>query len=150
MTLCQRNLNLATSLRCYADSVPHEHSMPADYLLSPSDNRQGISPECQLVSPAHGWFLLKRWWWQMLRSVRCCSCCWCCLWREQAPVAASASQARLYFSRGRNCNVHTDSSNTFEVGHDPGTLGKQCGFLPYGGSKVKNGSYVQELLSTIL
>lgn len=62
MTLCQSNLNLA-------DSVPHERSMPADYLLSPSDNRQGISPERQLVSPAHGWFLLKD------DDGRCCALC---------------------------------------------------------------------------
>ena len=65
------------------------------------------------------------------------------------PVAASASQAELYFSQGQNCNVYTDKSSTFEVGHDFGWCERHV--APYlSGSEVKDGPYVEELLSTIL
>ena len=38
----------------------------------------------------------------------------------------------------------------FGIGHDLGTLSKQCGFLTSSRRKIKNGHYVQELLDAIL
>ena len=56
-------------------------------------------------------------------------------------MAASASQAELYFSQGQNCNVYTDKSSTFEVGHDFGRCERHV--APYlSGSEVKDGPYV--------
>lgn len=52
-------------------------------------------------------------------------------------MAASASQAGLYFSEGRALRIHTDSSNTFRLGHDPGTLESNVTSFLYGGSKLK-------------
>lgn len=72
------------------------------------------------------------------------------------PLATSAQQAELYaltqaciLAKGKAVNIYTDSRYAFGVAHNFGMQWKH-GFLTSNGDKIKNGSYLWELLDAIV
>ena len=72
------------------------------------------------------------------------------------PTVTSAQQAELCtltwactLAKDKTASSYTNSRYTFGA-HDIGMLWKQCGFLTSSKNKIRNGSYVQELLDAML
>ena len=70
------------------------------------------------------------------------------LWSNRAELCALTRGGTLV--KGKTANIYTNSPYAFGVARDFGMLWTLQGFLPSNGEKVKNVSYVQNLLDAIL
>lgn len=74
-----------------------------------------------------------------------------------APLLLAISAQQVYplswastLPKGKPANIHTNNHYAFGAAHDFGMLWKQQGFLTPSGDKIKNVSFVQNLLDAML